>query len=84
MNYLINIKNKDINCFICCHIRHLNPLIVQPETMTKTNERMVNDVDYVDINFPASTKDYSRIGKKNNICINVLWKWFGLSGSCMR
>ena len=52
--------------------------------MTKANERMVNDLDYVDIYFPASTKDYSRIGKKNNICINVLWKWFGLSGSSIR
>ena len=72
MNYLINIKNKDNNCFIWCQIRHLNPLIIQPETMTKANERMVNDLDYVDIYFPASTKDYSRIGKKNNICINVL------------
>ena len=32
---------------------------------------MVNDLDYVDINFPVSKKDYSKIEKKNNICINV-------------
>ena len=23
---LINIKNNDNKCFLCCHIRHLNPL----------------------------------------------------------
>ena len=32
---------------------------------------MVNDLDNADINFPVSKKDYSRIEKKNNICINV-------------
>ena len=32
---------------------------------------MVNDLDYVDIKFPVSKKDYSRIEKKNSICINV-------------
>ena len=23
---LINIKNKDKNCFLWCHVRHINPL----------------------------------------------------------
>ena len=26
---------------------------------------------YVDIKFPVSKKDYSKIGQKNNICINI-------------
>ena len=30
---------------------------------------MVNHIDYEDIKFPVSKKDYS----KNNICINVFW-----------
>ena len=33
---------------------------------------MVNSFDYRDIKFPVSKKDYSKIEKKNNICINVL------------
>ena len=32
---------------------------------------MVNDLDYEDIKFPVSEKDYSKIEQKNNICINV-------------
>ena len=30
---------------------------------------MVNDVDYVDIK--VSKKDYSRVEKENNVCVNV-------------
>ena len=32
---------------------------------------MVNDLDYEGIEFRVSIKDYSKIEKKNNICINV-------------
>ena len=32
---------------------------------------MVNDLNYEGIKFPFSKKDYCKIEKKNNICINV-------------
>ena len=32
---------------------------------------MVNDLDYKDIRFLVSGKDFGQIEKKNNICINV-------------
>ena len=32
---------------------------------------MANNIDYSDINFPISKKDYCKIEKQNNICINV-------------
>ena len=32
---------------------------------------MVNGLDYGDIKFPISKKDYGRIEKKISICINV-------------
>ena len=32
---------------------------------------MVNDLDYEGIEFPFSEKDFNKIEKKNNICINV-------------
>ena len=32
---------------------------------------MVNDVDYVDIKYPVSKKDYCKIEQNNSICINV-------------
>ena len=32
---------------------------------------MINDIDHESIIFPVSKKDYCRINKKNNICINI-------------
>ena len=32
---------------------------------------MFNDLDYEGIEFPVSKKDFNKIEKKNNICINV-------------
>ena len=43
-----------------------------PERITNIDRQMVNSFDYRDIKFPVSKKDYSKIEKKNNICINVL------------
>ena len=34
---------------------------------------MVNDLDYEGIKFPVSKKDYCRIERQNNICINVFF-----------
>ena len=68
---LTNIKNSENKCFLWCHIRHLNPLKMHPERITKVDEKMINDLDYEGIKFPVSKKDYCRIGRQNNICINV-------------
>ena len=32
---------------------------------------MVNDLDYEDIKFPVSRKDFRKIEQENSICINV-------------
>ena len=42
---LINIKNKDDECFRWCHIRHLNPQSKDPQRIKKA------DKQYID-NFP--------------------------------
>ena len=68
---LINIKINDNKCFLRCHIRHLSPLKIHPERITKADRRMVNDLDYVDITFPVSKKNYSKIEQNNNICIDL-------------
>ena len=34
---------------------------------------MVNDLDYTDIRFPVSKKDYCKIEQKNIICVNVFY-----------
>ena len=54
----ISIQNNDNKCFLWCYIRHLNQLKIHLEKITKADRRMVNDLDYVDITFPVSKKDY--------------------------
>ena len=32
---------------------------------------MINDLNYEGIKFPVSKRNYCKLGKKNNICINI-------------
>ena len=38
---LINIKNKDAECFRWCHIRHLNPQEKDPQRIKKEDKKMI-------------------------------------------
>ena len=53
---LINIKNNVNKCFLWCDIKHLNPLKIHPERITKADKNMINDLDYEGIKFPVSKK----------------------------
>ena len=55
---LINIKNSNNKCFLWCHIRHLNPLKIHPERITKADKKMVIHLDYEGFEFPVSKKDF--------------------------
>ena len=68
---LINIKNKDDECFRWCHIRHLNPQTEYPERIKKEDKKMINELNYDGIDFPLSQKHYSKVEKQNSIRINV-------------
>ena len=68
---LINIKNKDDKCFRWCHIRHLNPQTEHPGRIKKEDKKMVNELNYDGFDFPLSQKHYNKVGKQNNIRINV-------------
>ena len=68
---LINIWNKDDECFRWCHIRHLNPQTEHPERIKKEDKKMVNELNYDGIEFPVSQKHYNKVEKQNNIRINV-------------
>ena len=71
MKGLINPKNEDNRCFLWCHNRHLNPLIVHPERITKADRESVKRLDYTGVTFPVTVKDIKRIEKQNKININV-------------
>ena len=68
---LINMKNKDEECFRWCHIRHLNPQIKYPERIKKENKKMINELNYDGINCPVSQKHYNKVEKQNSIRINL-------------
>ena len=76
---LINMKNNDTKCFLWCHIRHLNLVKTHPERITKEYKNIINDLDYERIKFPVLKKNYCKIERQNNICINVFCYENGLN-----
>ena len=68
---LINIKNKDNECFRWCHIRHLNPKEKDPQKIKKDDKQSIEGLNYEGIEFPISQKHYNKVEKQNNIRINV-------------
>ena len=68
---LINIKNKDDECFRWCHIRHLNPQSKDPQRIKKAEKQYIDKLDYSNIISPVSQKQYNKIEKQNSIRINV-------------
>ena len=68
---LINIKNKDNECFRWCHVRHLNPQIKHPERIKEKDKRLIGGLNYGGIQFPVSQRQYNKIEKQNDIRINV-------------
>ena len=68
---LINIKNKDDECFRWCHIRHLNPQTEHPERIKKEGKQSIEGLNYEGIEFPVSQKHYNKVEKQNSIRINV-------------
>ena len=53
---LINIKNKDDECFRWCHIRHLNPQTEHPERIKKGDKQFIEGLNYEGIEFPRISK----------------------------
>ena len=43
---LINIKNKDQKCFLCYHVRHINPSKEHPERSRKIDKKLVKHITY--------------------------------------
>ena len=78
---LINIKNKDQKFFFWCHVRHINPVKMHQDRITKEDKNLVNDLDYDGIEFFVQEREFSKIETKINICINVFCYENGLTFS---
>ena len=78
MRGLLNIKNNSNKSFLWFAIRYLNPLKIHPESITKADKSMVNDLGYKGTECPVSGKHFGKIEKKKNICINAFFYESGL------
>ena len=72
MKGLINIKSICNKCFLWCHIRHLNPLKMHPERITKTDKKLLMILIMKLLNFLSLKEIIAKLNKNNNICINIL------------
>ena len=68
---LINLQNTDAECFRWCHIRHLNPQDKDPQQIKKSDRQYIPNLDYTEIEFPVTIKQFNRIEKQNRINISV-------------
>ena len=59
--------------FLWSHVRHFNPVNIHPERIIKNDKKLANDLDYDGVEFPVREKGFSKIERKNNICINVFY-----------
>ena len=71
MKGLINLKNKDIECFKWCHVRLLNPQNKDADSMKIQDKKIVETLDYRGINFPMKARDYKIVEERFNINVNV-------------
>ena len=71
MKGLINIKNKDLKCFMWCHIRLVNPTDSHPERINQQDKKIASTLDYSDIDFTMKTHDYELIENRFNLNVNV-------------
>ena len=71
MKGLINLKNKDIECFKWCHVRFLNPRDKHRERIKKQDKKVASTLDYRGINFPMKARDYEITEERFEINVNV-------------
>ena len=67
MKGLINLKNKDNECFKWCHVRFINPQNKHCDRIKK----IAKTLDHRGINFPMKARDYEIIEERFNINVNV-------------
>ena len=57
---LINIKNKD-NYFLWCHVRHIYPSKEHPETIKKTDKKLLKKLIIMELSFLCKKKILARL-----------------------
>ena len=68
---LINLTNKDTECFKCCHVRFINPQNKDADRVKKQDKEIAKTSDYRGINFTMKARDYEIIEERFNFNVNV-------------
>ena len=63
---LINLKNTDQRYFLWCHVRHIDPVKIHPERITKEDKRLV---DYDGLSFLCKKKILARLKQKTTFAL---------------
>lgn len=72
MKGLINLQNKDDECFRWCHVRLLYPDETKnPERITKKDKEIAKQLNYDGFDFPFTIKQVNKVKKQYDIRINV-------------
>ena len=58
---LINIKNKDQKCFLCCHVRHINHSKEHPERILKMTKKLLKNLIMMELSFLYKKKILKRL-----------------------
>ena len=61
---LINLKNKDNECFRWCHIRYLNPQLKDPQRIKKDDRQYIKNLNYQGIKFPVNINQYNKVERQ--------------------
>ena len=56
---IISIKNKDQKGFLWCHVRHINPVKVHLERITREDKKLAKHLDYDGNDFPVQEKKFA-------------------------
>ena len=78
-NGLIKTKNEDQKCFLWGHVRHVNPVKIHPERITREDKKLAKELGYNEIEFHVQEKDFSKIETRNSISISVFGYENGLT-----
>ena len=70
MKGLINLKNKDDECFKWCHVRFITPQNKDPDRIKKQDKKIAETLDYSGINFPMKARYYGIVEERFNIYVN--------------
>ena len=71
MKGLINLKNKDIECFKWCHVRFINPQSKNSDRINKQDKKVGSTLDDRGINFPMKAPDYEIIEERFEVNVDV-------------